>query len=86
MIALYPGAYKPPHRGHFNVVKSLLDGSYSGAIYSKDDYKEKGADLLGGVKSEKPKIDKVIYLLVPVRETVLLRRSQWLSGRYMLSI
>ena len=63
MIALYPGAYKPPHRGHFNVVKSLLDGSYSGAIYSKDDYKEKGADLLGGVKSEKPKIDKVIVFV-----------------------
>ena len=61
--ALYPGAYKPPHRGHFNVVKSLLDGSYSGAIYSKDDYKEKGADLLGGVKSEKPKIDKVIVFV-----------------------
>ena len=39
MIALYPGAFKPPHRGHFNVVKSLLDGSYNGSIYDKDNYK-----------------------------------------------
>ena len=36
MIALYPGAYKPPHRGHFNVVKSLLDNSYNGSVYDKD--------------------------------------------------
>ena len=48
MIALYPGAYKPPHRGHFNVVKSLLDGSYNGSVYNKDNYKETGADLLKG--------------------------------------
>ena len=63
MIALYPGAFKPPHRGHFNVVKSLLDGSYSGAIYDKDNYKEKGEDLLGGTNGEKPSIDKVIVFV-----------------------
>ena len=28
-IALYPGAYKPPTRGHFLVVKSLLDNSFN---------------------------------------------------------
>jgi len=63
MIALYPGAYKPPHRGHFNVVKSLLDNSYSGAIYDKDNYKETGAELLKGTQGTKPKIEKVIVFV-----------------------
>ena len=63
MIALYPGAYKPPHRGHFNVVKSLLDGSYNGAVYNKDNYKETGAELLKGKRDNKPKIDKVIIFI-----------------------
>ena len=63
MIALYPGAYKPPHRGHFNVVKSLLDGSYNGSIYDKDNYKETGANLLKGASNNKPKIDKVIVFV-----------------------
>ena len=63
MIALYPGAFKPPHRGHFNVVKSLLDGSYNGSIYDKDNYKEKGTDLLSGRSKEKPDIDKVIIFV-----------------------
>ena len=60
MIALYPGAFKPPHRGHFNVVKSLLDGSYNGSIYNKDNYKEKGAELFSGNSNKKPDINKVI--------------------------
>ena len=63
MIALYPGAYKPPHRGHFNVVKSLLDGSYNGSVYDKDNYKETGANLLKGKSNNKPKIDKVIVFV-----------------------
>ena len=63
MIALYPGAFKPPHRGHFNVIKSLLDGSYSGAIYDKDNYKETGAALLGGSTGKKPSINKVIVFV-----------------------
>ena len=63
MIALYPGAYKPPHRGHFNVVKSLLDGSYNGSVYNKDNYKETGAELLKGRSNEKPQIDKVIVFV-----------------------
>ena len=36
MIALYPGAFKPPHRGHFEVVKSLLNGTHNGQVYTKD--------------------------------------------------
>ena len=63
MIALYPGAFKPPHRGHFNVVKSLLDGSYNGSIYDKDNYKEKGAELFSGNSNKKPDIDKVIVFV-----------------------
>jgi len=63
MIALYPGAYKPPHRGHFNVVKSLLDNSYNGSIYDKNNYKETGANLLKGTSDSKPKIDKVIVFV-----------------------
>jgi len=63
MIALYPGAFKPPHRGHFNVVKSLLDGSYNGSIYDKDNYKDTGASLLKGRNTSKPKIDKVLVFV-----------------------
>ena len=60
MIALYPGAFKPPHKGHFQVVKSLLDGSYNGGVYTKDNYKEKGADILSNKSGDKPKINKVL--------------------------
>jgi len=60
MIALYPGAFKPPHRGHFNVVKSLLDGTYNGAVYDKDSYKDVGPKVLKQDIKDKPKIDKVI--------------------------
>ena len=63
MIALYPGAFKPPHRGHFNVVKSLLDGTYNGAVYDKDNYKDTGAYLLKSKNTDKPKIDKVLVFV-----------------------
>lgn len=63
MIALYPGAFKPPHRGHFNVVKSLLDGSYNGTLYNKDDYQDKASSLFKGNNNDKPKIDKVIIFI-----------------------
>ena len=48
MIALYPGAFKPPHRGHFEVVKSLLNGSHGGQVYNKDNYKDAGTSSLSG--------------------------------------
>ena len=63
MIALYPGAFKPPHRGHFNVVKSLLDGSYNGTVYDKDNYREKGLDILSGTSTNKPSINKVLIFV-----------------------
>ena len=52
MIALYPGAFKPPHKGHFEVVKSLLNGSFFGTTYELSDFSEKGEDLLKGKGSK----------------------------------
>ena len=59
-VALYPGAFKPPHKGHFQVVKSLLDGSYNGKAYDIDDYVKVGDEILQNKIDGKPKIDKVI--------------------------
>ena len=33
-VVLYPGAFKPPHRGHFELVKALLKGSAQARVYS----------------------------------------------------
>ena len=62
-IALYPGAYKPPHRGHFGVVRNLLDGSHNGRIYGLKDYKDAGAAVLKGDKSEVEDIEKVVVFI-----------------------
>ena len=35
-IALYPGGFKPPHRGHFEVVKQLLNNTHDGKLYDKE--------------------------------------------------
>ena len=59
MIALYPGAFKPPHRGHFEVVKRLLKGNHGGHLYTKDSGAEAGAKVLGGQPGKVEKIDKV---------------------------
>ena len=45
MIALYPGAYKPPHKGHFEIASGLLKG-IEGRVYSIDDYKDAGPSAL----------------------------------------
>ena len=58
--ALYPGAFKPPHKGHFEVVKKLLSNSYNGQVYDINDYEEKGLSVLKQDKGNKPNIDKVI--------------------------
>ena len=60
MIALYPGAFKPPHRGHFEVVKRLLNGTHNGHVYSIDNYKDVGTKALIGKEGKADKIDKVI--------------------------
>ena len=60
MIALYPGAFKPPHRGHFEVVKRLLKGNHGGHIYSIDNYQDVGTKALSGKEGKVEKINKVI--------------------------
>ncbi len=63
MIALYPGAFKPPHRGHFEVVKSLLSGNHGGKVYDIDSYAEAGTSVLQGKGDELEKIDKVLVFI-----------------------
>ena len=63
MIALYPGAFKPPHRGHFEVVKRLLNGTHKGEIYDIEDYQDAGLKALSPEESKTQKIDKVIIFI-----------------------
>ena len=63
MIALYPGAYKPPHRGHFEVVKRLLNGSHKGRVYNLSNYKEVGLDALKEDDSKVEPINKVVVFI-----------------------
>ena len=62
-IALYPGAFKPPHRGHFEVVKKLLNGSHKGKVYSIDNYKDVGIDALKEDDSAVEPIRKVVVFI-----------------------
>jgi len=63
MIALYPGAYKPPHKGHFEVVKRLLNGTHKGKVYDIEDYQDAGLKALSPEESTAEKIDKVIIFI-----------------------
>lgn len=63
MIALYPGAFKPPHRGHFEVVKRLLNGTHRGEVYDIEDYQNAGLKALSPEESKAQKIDKVIIFI-----------------------
>ena len=63
MIALYPGAYKPPHKGHFTVVKRLLDGNHNGVVYDIDNYLQAGEKALKGDKVKSQKVDKVVVFI-----------------------
>ena len=60
MIALYPGAFKPPHRGHFEVVRRLLNGNHGGHVYSIDNFQDVGTKALSGKEGKVDKINKVI--------------------------
>ena len=44
--ALYPGGFKPPHRGHFEVVKKLLSGTHNGKVYNFDNREKIGKQAL----------------------------------------
>jgi len=61
--ALYPGAYKPPHRGHFEVVKKLLNGSHKGKVYNLSNYKEVGVDALREDDTAVEPIRKVVVFI-----------------------
>jgi len=63
MIALYPGAYKPPHRGHFEVVKGLLNGDHKGKPYNIDNYLDAGASVLAGEEGKVEPINKVVVFI-----------------------
>jgi len=63
MIALYPGAFKPPHRGHFEVVRSLLNGKHGGKVYDIDSYAEVGASALKGEADKLKPINKVLVFI-----------------------
>ena len=62
MIALYPGAYKPPHRGHFEIATSLLSGM-QGRVYSIDDFRDAGPSTLNKDSDSSIKVDKVIVFI-----------------------
>ena len=63
MIALYPGAFKPPHKGHFEVVKSLLNGSHRGKVYNIDNYEKAGLGALQGSGDKIEPISKVVIFI-----------------------
>jgi hypothetical protein len=63
VTALYPGAYKPPHRGHFEVVKKLLNGSHKGKVYNLTNYKEVGVDALREDDTAVEPIRKVVVFI-----------------------
>jgi hypothetical protein len=62
MIALYPGAYKPPHSGHFEIASSLLKGM-QGRVYSVDNYKDAGPSTLSKDSDTSVKVDKVVVFI-----------------------
>ena len=62
-IALYPGSFKPPHRGHFNVVKQLATGNATGKEYNLDNYQEIGDEVLSGDYRTLNEVDKVVVFI-----------------------
>ena len=61
--ALYPGAFKPPHRGHFEVVKSLLNGTHGGKIYDKDTADKVASASHAGKSDKVDNINKVVVFI-----------------------
>jgi len=62
MIALYPGAYKPPHKGHFEIVELLLNG-IQGKVYGLDNYKDAGPAVTKKDFDGIFKADKVVIFI-----------------------
>jgi hypothetical protein len=70
-VVLYPGAFKPPHRGHFELVKALLKGSAQARVYSLDNQQDASDKLLQG-KGEKidPITGVIIYIGSSIRNGI----------------
>lgn len=61
---LYPGAFKPPHKGHFKMVENFFSNSFSGTVYNIGNYREVGEEVLTTQKSgEKVKVNRVIIFI-----------------------
>jgi hypothetical protein len=68
---LYPGAFKPPHRGHFELVKSLLNGTAQARTYDLESSTDAADKLLQGKAEKIDKIDRVmIYIGSSVRNGI----------------
>ena len=61
-IALFPGAFKPPTKGHFLAVKELATNTFKAAKWDED---ERGRITPGTLKSGKAdeRVDKVIVII-----------------------
>ena len=61
-IALFPGAFKPPTKGHFLAVKELATNTFRAAKWDED---ERGRITPGTLKSGKAdeRVDKVIVII-----------------------
>ena len=85
MIALYPGAFKPPHKGHFEVLKSLLEGTVNGTVYDLSNWQEKGADLIKGKTTQPEKIDEVIIFIGgETRNNISVKESKKIWESYLV--
>jgi hypothetical protein len=70
-VILYPGAFKPPHRGHFELVKALINGSAQARTYDLDTRDDEAGKLLQGKSEKIDKIDRVmIYIGSGVRNGI----------------
>ncbi len=70
-VILYPGAFKPPHRGHFDLVKSLINGTAQARTYDLESSEDAADKLLKGKAEKIDKIDRVmIYIGSSVRNGI----------------
>ncbi len=70
-VILYPGAFKPPHRGHFDLVKSLINGTAQARTYDLESSEDAADKLLKGKAEKIEKIDRVmIYIGSSVRNGI----------------
>ena len=61
--ALYPGGFKPPHRGHFEVVKKLLNNTHGGKLYDKESAQDAASKALSGKSDKVEPINKVVVFV-----------------------